>query len=120
MAQYVKFNVPKEIAERQSTIIEKVKKTGKVRVGINEVTKAIERTTAKFVFIAGDVSPPEIVMHLPILCKEKKIPFSYVATKKELGEKAGLEVGTSAIAVVDEGDAKSDLDSLAKQVAELK
>jgi large subunit ribosomal protein L7Ae len=76
MAQYVKFNVPKEIADRQLSIIEKVHKTGKIRVGINEVTKAIERQTAKFVFIAGDVQPAEIVMHLPVICKEKKVLFS--------------------------------------------
>ena len=36
-------------------IIEKAKKTGKVEKGTNEVTKAIERGTAKFVAYASDV-----------------------------------------------------------------
>ncbi len=120
MAQYVKFSVPKEIADRQLTAIEKVKKSGKIRVGVNEVTKAVERGQAKFVFIAEDVTPAEIVMHLPVLCRDKKIPFSFVSAKKDLGEKSGLEVGTSAIAITEEGDAKNDLESLAKQVSELK
>ena len=120
MAQYVKFSVPKELAERQLNVIEKVKKSGKIKVGVNEVTKAVERQSAKFVFIAEDVIPAEIVMHLPVICKEKKIPFSFVGSKKDLGEKAGLEVGTSAIAIMDEGDAKNDLETLAKQVSELK
>ena len=55
------------------TIIEKVKKTGKLEKGTNEVTKAIERGTAKLIVYASDVDPKEIVQHLPVLCKEKKI-----------------------------------------------
>ena len=59
-------------------------------------------------------------MHLPLLCEEKKIPYSYVSTKKELGQKAGIEVGTSSIAVIDEGDNKKELTELAKKLEELK
>ena len=120
MAEIVKSSVPKELQERQAQLIEKIKKGGKIKVGSNEVTKAIERGIAKFVVIAEDVEPQEIVMHLPLLCKEKNIPFSYIATKKELGKKAGIEVGTAAIAVLDEGDAKKELDDLTKKLNELK
>lgn len=120
MAEYVKFSVPKDLAEKQLSIIEKAKKNGKIRVGSNEVTKAIERGNAKLVMIAQDVSPPELVMHLPIICSEKNIPFTFVQTKKELGEKAGLKVGTSSIAIVSEGDAKKDIEDLSKKLTELK
>ena len=44
-------------------IIEKAKKTGKVEKGTNEVTKAIERGTAKLVVYATDVEPKEIIGH---------------------------------------------------------
>ena len=54
-------------------IIEKARKTGKIEKGTNEVTKAIERGTAKLVVYATDVEPKEIVQHIPMLCKEKKI-----------------------------------------------
>ena len=53
-------------------LVERAKKTGKIEKGTNEVTKAIERGTAKFVAYASDVEPKEIVQHIPILCKEKK------------------------------------------------
>jgi large subunit ribosomal protein L7Ae len=53
-------------------IIEKARKTGKIEKGTNEVTKAIERGTAKLVSYAADVTPKEIIQHIPILCKEKK------------------------------------------------
>jgi len=120
MAEYVKFSVGKELKEKQFDLIEKAKKTGKIRVGVNETTKAVERGKAKIIFIAEDVSPAELVMHLPLLCEEKKIPFSFVSTKKELGEKTGIGVGTASIAVTEEGSAKKELEEIIKKVNELK
>ncbi len=115
-----KFEISKDLLEKQNSLLEKIAKEGKIKVGINEVTKMLERGVAKFVVIAEDVNPEEIVMHLPLLCEEKKVPFSFMPTKKELGAKAGIEVGTSAIVVIDEGDNKKELETLAKKIAELK
>ncbi|MFH1391783.1 MAG: 50S ribosomal protein L7Ae [Candidatus Diapherotrites archaeon] len=119
MADYVKYSMPEELKTKQATILEKANKTGKIRIGANEATKAAERGTAKLIVIAEDVSPPEIVMHLPIICREKNIPFSYSPTKKELGAKVGIEVGTAALAVTDEGDTKKDFEDLVKKLQEL-
>lgn len=119
MASYVRFSVPKDIQDKQEHILDKMKRSGKIKAGSNEVTKAIERGNAKLVLIAEDVSPPEVVMHLPIICKEKHIPYSYVKTKKELGERTGTGVSTSAIAIVEEGDAKKDIDDLSRKLSEL-
>ncbi len=92
--------------EKAYQAVEIAKKTGKITKGANEVTKALERGKAKLVVYAKDVSPKEIVMHLPILAKEKGVPCVEVDSKQELGAAAGLPVGTSAVAVVQEGDAK--------------
>ncbi len=119
MAEYVKFEVPDALAEETLVFAEKAKKKGKVRIGVNEVTKAIERGNAKLVLIAKDVEPAEIVMHLPLICKEKNIPFSYVKTKKDLGGKVGIGVGTASIAVTEEGDAKKELAEITKKLADL-
>ena len=120
MAEFVKFEVPEKLALETLSFVEKAKKKGKVKIGVNEVTKAVERGTAKLVLIAKDVDPAELVMHLPLICGEKNVPFSYINTKKELGEKVGISVGTASIAVTDEGEAKSELDEIAKKLAELK
>lgn len=119
MAEYVKFSVPEELKARQASLLEKIKKTGKVRIGANEATKAAERGTAKLIVIAEDVSPPEIVMHLPIICREKNIPVSFVSTKKGLGQYVGVEVGTAAIAVLDEGDTKKDFSDFTRKLQEI-
>ena len=92
-------------------ILEKARKTGKVEKGANEVTKSIERGTAKLVVYAADVSPKEIVQHLPILCKEKNILCVEADTKQKLGISVGISVGCSAAAIINAGDAEKDLDS---------
>ncbi|MBW2967659.1 ribosomal L7Ae/L30e/S12e/Gadd45 family protein [Candidatus Woesearchaeota archaeon] len=95
-----------EVNEVVYQAIETAKGSGKIKKGVNEVTKAIEKGTAKLVAYASDVNPPEIVMHLPLLCKEKDIPCAKVGGKEELGAAAGLGVSTVAVAIVNEGDAK--------------
>ncbi len=93
-------------------IIELARKTGKIEKGINEVTKAIERTTAKIVVYAEDVSPKEIIQHLPVLCKEKNIVCQAVDNRKKLGVSAGIGVSCSAIAVIEPGEAIKYLSDL--------
>jgi len=93
-------------------IIEIARKTGKIEKGTNEVTKAIERGTAKLVVYAADVEPKEIVQHLPILCKEKKIPCIEVDSKQKLGISVGIPVSASSVVVIDSGEAEAEISSL--------
>ncbi|MDP3640619.1 MAG: 50S ribosomal protein L7Ae [Nanoarchaeota archaeon] len=95
-------------------LVEIARTSGKIRKGANEATKAAEKGQAKLVVYAADVNPKEIVMHLPLLCKEKNIPCVSVAKKDDLGAAAGLAVGTAAVAVVNPGTAKGMLEDLAK------
>lgn len=117
---FKKFDIPDEIVKESLNILEISTKTGKIRKGTNEVTKAIERKIAFLVYIAEDVSPPEIVMHLPLLCEENKISYTYVPTKDELGKATGLKVGSASIAIVDAGEAKQAIKGLNNKLAELK
>ena len=87
-------------------VVEKSRKTGKIEKGINEVTKSIERGDAKYVVYASDVNPKEIIQHIPILCKEKKIPCGQVDSKQKLGLAVGIGVSCSAVAITNPGEAK--------------
>ncbi|MEM2115639.1 MAG: ribosomal L7Ae/L30e/S12e/Gadd45 family protein [Candidatus Woesearchaeota archaeon] len=113
------MEISSELGNEVLSLIESVKKTGKIKKGINEVTKAIERDQAKLVVYAKDVNPPEIVMHLEPLCKEKGIPCVKYGTKAELGAVVGLNVGTSSIAIVDEGQEKQRLKVILDQLKAL-
>lgn len=90
-------------------LVEIARKTGKIKKGTNEATKLLERGQAHAVVYASDVNPKEIVMHLPLIAKEKGIPCFEVASKEELGAAAGLTKPTAAVVIVDAGDAKSML-----------
>lgn len=105
-------------SEKIFEAIEIAKNTGKLKKGANEVTKALEKGTAKLVAIAKDISPPEITMHLPLLAQEKGVPCIQVASKEELGAAAGLSVGTAAVAIVQEGEAKKLIKEISEQKGE--
>jgi len=75
---------------------------------------------AKLVIIAEDVEPEEIVMHLPPLCEEKRIPYVYVPSKMELGRAAGIEVSAASACIIEPGEAKDLIDEIIKEVEKLK
>ena len=101
----INAEVSKEIQNKAYEALEIAKRTGKIKKGTNEVTKSIERGTAKIVFVAQDTTPKEIIMHLPALCEEKEIPIMPIATRELLGTLAGLNVPTATVAIIQEGEA---------------
>ncbi|RLJ08158.1 MAG: 50S ribosomal protein L7ae [Candidatus Aenigmatarchaeota archaeon] len=120
MASYVKFEVPKDLSNKVLEAVTLAKTTGKVKKGVNETTKTIERGLAKLVVIAADVQPEEIVMHLPVLCEEKQIPYVYVPSKDELGKAAGIQVPASSIAISETGDAKKLVEEIVEKLKTVK
>jgi large subunit ribosomal protein L7Ae len=102
---YVKYETPKEIVDAAYEALSIASKSGNVRKGTNEATKAVERSVAKLVVIAEDVDPPEVVAHLPILCDERKIPFVFVPNKENLGKAIGIDVQCAAACIIKEGEA---------------
>lgn len=120
MPMFVRFETPKELGAQIYETIEKARTTGRVAKGANEVTKQVERGVAKFVVMAEDVSPEEILAHVPLLCEEKGIPYGYVPSKAELGNAAGLPVGTAAVAILDAGTAAESVEDVAKKTTALK
>jgi large subunit ribosomal protein L7Ae len=119
-AFYVKFEVPKELAEAAYEAVQLARDTGKIRRGTNEATKAIERGISKLILIAEDVEPPEIVAHLPLLCEERKIPYIYVPNKERLGQASGIDVKAAAISIIEAGDAVELLKEITKKLETLK
>jgi len=116
----MEIKLPEEQINKVYELVEVARSTGKIKKGTNETTKAAERGLAKLVIIAEDVDPKEIVMHLPILCKEKNIPYVYVPSKKDLGAAAGLRVQAASVAIVDAGEGKQLLQEIIEAIEKLK
>jgi len=120
MSVYVDFDVPADLEEDALEALEVARDTGRVKKGTNETTKAVERGNAALVYVAEDVQPEEVVMHLPELAAEKDIPYVFVGTQDDIGHAAGLEVGSAAAAIVDAGEAGEDVQDIADKVDELR
>ena len=120
MAMYVRFQAPKELQDLAYDLVEKARDNGKISKGANEATKQVERGQAKLVVMAEDVTPEEILAHMPVLCEEKKIPYTYVPSKQELGTSAGLIVGTAAVAILNLGKDKTGIENIVKKIESVK
>jgi len=64
---------------------EKAKRPVVLKYGLNHVTSLVESKKAKFVVIAHDIDPLELVIWLPALCRRQGIPYVIVKGKSRLG-----------------------------------
>ncbi len=123
MSVYVDFETPADVQRTVYQMVEDLAKSGgsRFKKGMNEVIKVCERGDAKLVVMAADINPGEMMMPIPMICKERGIPYIYVAKQEELGAYAGLPSGrpTSAIAVIDSEGAGSDFSAVVNSAKEL-
>merc|ERR1712167_466879 len=61
-----------------------------LRKGANEATKTLNRGIREFVVLAADTEPLEILLHLPLLCEDKNVPYVFVPHKQALGRSCGV------------------------------
>ena len=105
MSVHIAFEPPKDIQEQVYELVKAIGKDGrgKIKKGANEVTKAAERGIASMIVMAENVNPGELLAHVPMICKEKGIPFIYVEDQGYLADSAGMTAGTrtAAVAVLD-------------------
>lgn len=61
-----------------------------LKKGANEATKTLNRGICEFIVMTADVEPIEIVLHLPLLCEDKNVPYVFVPSKIALGRACGV------------------------------
>jgi len=59
--------------------------TSSSKKGANEATKTLNRGVSEFIVLTADTEPLEILLHLPLLCEEKNVPYVFVPSKAALG-----------------------------------
>lgn len=52
-----------------------------LRRGANEATKTLNRNQSELIIMAADAEPIEILLHLPLLCEDKNVPYVFVRSK---------------------------------------
>jgi ribosomal protein L7Ae-like RNA K-turn-binding protein len=46
--------------------------------GANEATKTLNRGISEMIIMTADAEPIEILLHLPLLCEDKNVPYVFV------------------------------------------
>lgn len=85
--------VPLADAELTVKILDLVQQAAnykQMKKGANEATKSLNRGQAEFIVMAGDAEPLEILLHLPLLCEDKNVPYVFVPSKVSLGRACGV------------------------------
>lgn len=68
-------------------------------IGIKQTLKAVENKTARVVFIARDADA-KVTGPLKDLCMSGNVEIVYADTMKQLGKACGIEVGASAVCIL--------------------
>lgn len=76
-------------------------KNGPKVIGIKQVKKAISKGLAKKVYIASDAEP-HVIGPIKDLCRENNIEFEIMGSMEVLGEICGIDVGSAAVALLNE------------------
>ncbi|KIY43501.1 snRNP subunit [Fistulina hepatica ATCC 64428] len=75
-------------ADLTNSILELVQQASQykqLKKGANEATKTLNRGIAEFIVLTADTEPLEILLHLPLVCEEKNVPYVFVPSKAALG-----------------------------------
>ncbi|XP_074648383.1 NHP2-like protein 1 [Tubulanus polymorphus] len=70
-----------------------------IKKGANEATKSLNRGNAEFIVMAADAEPLEILLHLPLLCEDKNVPYVFIKSKTALGRACGVKRSVIACSV---------------------
>lgn len=92
-----------------------------LRKGANEATKTLNRGLAEFIVMSADAKPLEILLHLPLLCEDKNVPYVFVRSGQALGRACGASRPVIACSVTaNEGSQlKSQITTIQQEIEKL-
>ncbi|KAI0024118.1 L30e-like protein [Xylariomycetidae sp. FL0641] len=136
MAPVVGALVPfaRPLADDKGTkkVMKSVRKAAKnkcLKRGVKEVVKALRKSPAAgpgnpsapgVVVLAGDISPMDVISHIPVLCEDVNAPYIFVASRAELGAAGSTKRPTSVVMVTEKpsGGGKKSLEKVDEADAE--
>ena len=83
--------------------------------------KALKKGEKGLCVIAGDISPIDVIAHVPIFCEELSVRRTRYAVKEDLGTASQTKRPTSIVLMSCKADAdyKDTYDEAVKEVAEI-
>ena len=89
-----------DLSQNIMNLIQQTNLIKKLKRGANEATKSLNRDIAELIVLAADAKPLEIILHLPLLCEDKSVPYIFVESMAELGQACGTSRNVVACAII--------------------
>ncbi|GLT76542.1 hypothetical protein SLA2020_481950 [Shorea laevis] len=120
----------KKLCKRTLKLVRKAAEHKCLKRGVKEVVKSIRRGHKGFCVIAGNISPIDVITHVPILCEEADIPYVYVPSKEDLATAGATKRPTCCVLVLtkpikgeitqeEQEKLKADYNQVVREVTEL-
>ncbi|KAL9231537.1 hypothetical protein vseg_006756 [Gypsophila vaccaria] len=130
LAPIAKPLAAKKLCKRTFKLVRKAAEKKCLKRGVKEVVKSIRRGNKGICVIAGNISPIDVITHVPILCEENDIPYVYVPTKEDLASAGATKRPTCCVLVQskptkgelnqeDQENLQADYDEVASEIREL-
>ncbi|KAK9926202.1 hypothetical protein M0R45_023444 [Rubus argutus] len=120
----------KKLGKRTLKLVRRAAEHKCLKRGVKEVVKSIRRGQKGLCVIAGNISPIDVITHVPVLCEESEIPYVYVSSKEDLANAGATKRPTCCVLVItkptkgelaqeEQEKLKADYDQVAGEVSEL-
>merc|ERR1712113_568492 len=91
---------PKKLTKKLYKCIKKgMKHKTFVRNGLKDVQSRIRKGEKGIVVFAGDVTPIDVMCHLPAVCEEKGLPYVFTPSRSLLGQAMGVKRGSLMVLI---------------------
>ncbi|KAK2663508.1 hypothetical protein Ddye_002082 [Dipteronia dyeriana] len=90
----------KKLCKRTLKLVRRAAEHKCLKRGVKEVVKSIRRGNKGLCVIAGNISPIDVITHVPILCEENEIPYVYVPSKEDLANAGATKRPTCCVLVL--------------------
>ncbi|KAF8378507.1 hypothetical protein HHK36_029850 [Tetracentron sinense] len=90
----------KKLCKKTLKLVRRATESKCLKRGVKEVVKSIRRGNKGLCVIAGNISPIDVITHVPILCEESDIPYVYVPSKEELATAGSTKRPTCCVLVL--------------------
>ncbi|MCD7468664.1 hypothetical protein HAX54_007056 [Datura stramonium] len=119
----------KKLSKRTFKLVRRATEHKCLKRGVKEVVKSIRRGHKGLCVIAGNISPIDVITHVPLLCEEADIPYIYVPSKEDLASAGATKRPTCCVLVLtkptkgelsqeDQEKLKEDYDQVVSEIRE--
>merc|ERR1739848_945144 len=90
-----------------------------IRNGLKDVQARIRKGERGLVVFAGDVTPIDVMCHLPAVCEEKNLPYVYTPSRQLLGTAMGVKRGSLMVLIREHDDYKELFEECKTEIEKL-